>query len=541
MQKRLVIAVALGSLLLTSFFCYPISLKSSSFSGPPTPQQSITLRPGYFQFIEIDSFTNNTWIVYNATTDNPISVALMDQNQFSDFQNIQSDPVSNSIAYQNGTVFNEDLRVSYGHYFLVFYAYSTRAVVNYGYVVYPNTPFSYGALYPMQPTGIASFGIKNDSGYVVPYTVRSSEIVGLANISSLLANNPNAGSYGDNVAGATLQLNANLIVNKTNGLTDTYWVQNTPDFVTSANTVALTDNVWNNSDSIGKMSNQSITSTNSVRGGAVYTSVSHGELAYAYLFNEQNMTYNFPFSFALVENESILKDKGVLVQFGYRLYQNGSLVNSPTFWYDNVTIHTPDAVSAYFDVSGNATTPVGSFYDAELVFAGEGNLEPTQFVNMSSSLGLFFRNDKGDFTSFPSYYSFGGDTGESATGVSVGYSNGIAYLMVGNSNYVYLGNASLNLAQNYRPTSIFSTPQSNGSTSATTTSVNDSGTSYLELGVVLAVVAILVVGVMLVARRKPVPKTTPMYYSAPSLVCPVCGTALPSEALYCSNCGSPQR
>ena len=104
-------------------------------------------------------------------------------------------------------------------------------------------------------------------------------------------------------------------------------------------------------------------------------------------------------------------------------------------WYDNITIHTPDVASAYFEVSGNATTPVGNFYDAELVFAGEGNLEPTQFVNMSASLGLFFKNDiTGDYTSFPSYYSFGGDTGETSTGVNVGYSNGIAYLTVGGSN-----------------------------------------------------------------------------------------------------------
>lgn len=542
MQSRRVLAVALGALLLPSLLCLPISIRSSSFSGLVTPEQSITLRPGYFQFTEIDSFTNSTWIVYNVTSDNPISVALMNQDQFSSFQNIQSDPISNSITYQNGTLFNQDVRVSYGHYFLVFYAYSLRASVNYGYLVYPNTPFSYGALYPLEPTGIASFGIKNDSGYVVPYEVRSSQIVGVANISSLLANNPNAGSYGDNVAGATLQLNANLIVNRSDGLSDVYWVQNTPDFVTSANTVALTDNVWNNTDSIGKMSNHSLTSTNFANGGAVYTTVSHGILSYAYLFNENNMTYRFPFSFGLVESESILKGQGVLVQLGYKLFQNGSLADSPTRWYDNITIHTTDVVSAYFEVSGNATTPVGNFYDAELVFAGEGNLEPTQFLNMSTSLGLFFKNDTtSNYASFPSYYSFGGDTGESATGVSVRYSNGIAYLTVGSSNYVYLGNATLNLAQNYKPYPSFSMLNSSTVTSGTTSNANGGGSNNLAIGVVLIVMIILVVGVVIVVRKKPVPGIDTQLYTVPQLICPVCGTALSSEALYCSNCGSRQR
>ena len=540
MKSRRVLAVALGSLLFASLFSLPVSIRSSSFSGLVTPEQSITLRPGYFQYTEIDSFTNSTWIVYNVTSDNPISVALMNQEQFSSFQNIQSDPISNSVTYQNGTMFNQDVRVSYGHFFLVFYAYSFRAVVNYGYLVYPNTPFSYGALYPLEPTGIASFGIKNDSGYVVPYEVRSSEIVGLTNISSLLANNPNAGSYGDNVAGATLQLNANLVVNRSNGLSDVYWVQNTPDFVTSANTVALTDNVWNNTDSIGRMSNQSLTSTNFANGGAVYTKASHGILSYAYLFNENNMTYRFPFSFGLVERESILKDQGVLVQLGYRLFQNGSIVDLPTRWYDNITIHAPDVASAYFEVSGNSTTPVGNFYDAELVFAGEGNLEPTQFVNMSASLGLLFKNDTtGDYTSFPSYYSFGGDTGETATGVNVGYSNGVAYLTVGSSNYVYLGNASLNLVKDYRPSSSFSTLNASIVTGGTSSNAKGGSNHDLAAGLVLIVVVILAVGVVFMVSRKRVPEVA--LEITPQLICPVCGTVLPSEALYCSNCGTPQR
>ncbi|HVB13052.1 MAG TPA: thermopsin family protease [Nitrososphaerales archaeon] len=555
-QKRLSIIVV--SLLLFSglFLVGYVPIRASTAASTIVPaQQQIDIRSGYYEYVEVDSFSSNTWVVYNVTSDNPISTAIMNSTQFNDFSNTTTDEISNSITYQNGTSVQEDLQIAPGQYFLVFYAFGSRAIVNFGFEVYPNTPLSYGALSSPQPSGIASFGISNDSGTVVPYEIHSSQIVGIANISSFLANNPNAATFGDNVAGATLQLNTNLVVNQTNGLQDVYWVQNTPDFVTSVNAISLTDNIWNNTDLTGFMTNQSLTSPNFANGGAVYASVSNGLTSYAYLFNENNMTYKMPFSFALVENESVLKGQGVLVQLGFRSLQNESLTTSSTYWYDNVTIHAPNVQSAYFEVAGNATTPIGSFYDSELVFAGEGNNEATSLLNMSASLGLFFRNDTTSVLSaFPSYYSFGGDTAESVTNLAVSYSNGIAYVQAGNPNYVYLGKASLTLGSDYKlPSTIFSTPVTTGSTSATAQSSSSgslSGSSvpgYLWLvGFVIIIVVIVGVVALFVSRRRrppdqsvqTFPQTIPMQAS-PS-VCPSCGTLLPAGAAFCSNCGQRQ-
>ena len=533
---------------------------SSAYSTIVPPQQSISLFQGYYDYVEIDSFSNSTWLVYNVTSTYPISTALMNPDQLSSFANVSSDPISNSITYQNGTSAFQDIQIAAGRYFLVFYAYSHRTLVNFGYNVYPNSPFSYGPVAPPQPSGIASYGISNDSGMVVPYEIRTNEIVGLANISSLLSNNPNASFYGDNVAGATLQLNVNLVVNLTNGLKDVYWVQNTPDFVTSANTFALTDNLWNNSDTAGVMSNESVSSTNAAKGAAVYTSVTQGGTSYAYIFGEDNVTYSTPLSFALIENETVQNGAGVLVQFGFRLLQNGTLASSPTYWYDNVTIHAQNVQSAYFDVAGNATTPIGSFYDAELVFAGEGNFETTQFLQMSASLGLFYQNQTtGILTSFPSFYSFGGDTGEAATNVSVVYSNGIGYLSVGNPNYAYLGKSSLTLGPDYRlPSPIFHTPDQAQSitfpstqtstsqlqTTSTTSQVPSFNNELLIAGLVLVIFAVAVFA-MIATRRKPreqvlQPYQLPPVAQASVRPCPYCGTLLPREAAFCSDCGAPQ-
>jgi thermopsin len=559
-EREVFFGVLAALILSTSILLVGLgSFRTSASDTIVPPQQSITLFRGYYDYVEIDSFSSNTWLVYNVTSDYPISTALMNLDQLSSFTNVTSDPISNSITYQNGTSAYQDVQLSPGRYFILFYAYSHRATVAVGYYVYPNTPFSYGEVTPPQPTGIAAFGISNDSGVVTPYVIRTNQIVGLANISSFLANNPNASSFGDNVAGATLQLNANLVVNQTNGLQDVYWVQNTPDFVTSVNAVALTDNLWNNTDYTGYMTNQSVTSPNFANGGAVYASTSQGTTSYAYLFNENNATYSLPFSFALVENETVERGSGVLVQFGFRTLQNGSLSNAPTSWYDNVTIHVPDVQSAYFDVAGNATTPVGSFYDAELVFAGEGNFETTQFLNMSASLGLFYQDQStGSLTSFPSYYSFGGDTGEASTNLTVGYSNGIAYVSVGGSNYSYLGRSSLTLGQNYLlPSAIFNTPNQTEATttfqSSTTASITTSSSTVvssnnfmLYLGVTVVVVIVVAAIAVAATRRKRPPEQVVM--PSPQVVqaetstkqCAYCGTFLPLEAAFCSSCGAPQ-
>ncbi len=552
--ERKLYGLLLATLLFAGMFFALAPLRTTYATSLVPQQEQLILRSNYYEYLEVQSFSNNTWVAYNVTSSSPISVAFMTLSQLDAFSNTSSDDISNSITYQNTTSVVENLQVPSGEYFLVFYAYGSRALVDYGYDVYPNTPYSYGPVPAPEASGIASYGITNDSGVAVPYEVETSQIVGVANISSVLANNPQAPSYGDNVAGMTLQLNTNLVVNETNGLQDIYWVQNTPDFVTSNNVVSLTDNIWNNTDLVGMLTNQSITSTNFANGGAVYTTTSEGVTSYAYLFSENNVTYKLPFSFALVENETVEKGTGVLVQLGFRDLQNGTLTTSPTFWYDNVTIHVPNVESAYYEVAGNATTPIGSFFDSEFVFAGEGNFESTQFLDMSASLGLFYYNEStGSLSSFPTYYSFGADTGESVTNLAVNYSNGIAYVTVGNPNYVYLGGSTLTLPSDYKlPSSIFSAPSTSGA-SSTTTQTTQSSTTAVSLPVpasnndllyaaaAVALVMVVVVAAVLAMRKGKPFEQTVQTFPQTTKTCPYCGTVLPPGAIFCSQCGQAQQ
>jgi thermopsin len=128
---------------------------------------------------------------------------------------------------------------------------------------------------------------------------------------------------------------------------------------------------------------------------------------------------------------------------GAQVLRNGSQPGSPMRWFDELTLHDPTATSAYFYVSGNSTTPEGTFYDTEFVFGGENDGESTNFNQLSASVQLFYDNSTGGALSyFPSYYSFGQDTAESADNIHVVYSDGEAELSPGTVNYVYLGSAS---------------------------------------------------------------------------------------------------
>jgi thermopsin len=469
--------------------------------------QSITIPNGYFIPLEIESLSNATWIVYSVTSNVSISMALMNSNQFNIFNNSNTADISNAINAQNGTSAQEDLQVSFGDYYLVFYDYqnSGTANVTFSTITYPFTPYVAGPITPPEPTGLASFGLYNASGSAIPYTIQTSSIVGTANISSIQAYNSSAPTLSDTVSGATLQLNAELVAIGQNGSEQDYWVQNSPDFVTSVDQVSYNDNVWNNTDINGLLSNSSVTSPN---GPSVFSTGSNDSQGlYYYAYGTNNYTYVTPFDIKLLLNESLVQGQGILVNIGDQAVLNGSSGATPVYWFDNVTISDPSVQRAYFSVNGNDSTPIGTFYDVELVFCGEGNLEETNFTQMSSTLGLYYLNQT-QYSPLPSYYSFGGDTGETANNLHVNYlGNGTASISRGTPNYQYLGGELNPSTTTTSSSSSISTQSSmlSTSSSSTSTSSQSSGATELSEGYFLYLIPVAIVGILgvaLIGRRK---------------------------------------
>lgn len=397
------------------------------------------LAPRYYEYFPVAAFANHTVVQYSVLSNASVSTAFMTAAQFQDFSG-SNGPVSNSISCQNGTKAERSVGVGPGSYMVLVYAYGGTANLTLSISVFPNNPLAYGPLAPPEPTGIASFGLTNESGTANPYAVASTDVIGLASISSLKALNSSAGLAGVNPSGVTLQLNSMLVVDEGGSRAQVYWCQNTPDFVTATSQVALADNVWNASAS-GFLSNDSITS----QGGQGYVSTfqRNGTTQYFYAVEGQNSTYSLPLGLVLLMNATAKQGSGVVVQFGARM--TGGVLGVPgTEWFDNITIHDPSVTGAYFLTDGNYSTPLSTYYDTELVFGGEGNGESTTFSSMAASLGLFYANGTGAIVSpFPSYFGFGQDTQEAAYNLKVSYlGNGEAGVSVGTPHYEYLGSAS---------------------------------------------------------------------------------------------------
>lgn len=449
---------------------------SSSVSGfrdqtqPPLPFNTLVAR-GTFQYFPLTTIAANSLVQFSVSSDNALSTALMSTPQFTSFNNSQSD-LSNSLYLDNATTAQGSLREPVGTFYLVFYAYGRTANVSYNFEVYPTDPYLADPLPAPEPTGIASYGLFNQSGVVKTYEVKTSEVVGVANITSMSAYNATAGLAQSNISGATLQLNSVLLVNETGGNQQSYWIQNTPDFVTSATQVAFADNLWNFSVS-GYLDNNTVTSAD---GGAAYTYPNGATTGYYYSYEGFNMTYTLPLEMILVLNETVKTGVGVVVGYGGLVIEGGQAAG-PIDWFDTVTIHDPTAQSAYYFVTSNATAPDSLFYDTELVFGGEANGEATNFVSMNSTLGMYYASPtNGTLISFPSLYTFGGDTAEGADNLQVSYvGDGVAKVSTGSPDYIYLGTASgtLDLGNS---TSVLTSASSSG-TSASTGQTTSTGAS----------------------------------------------------------------
>ncbi len=472
-----------------------------------------TIYNGYYYSFPIITVSSSSTVSIVVSSDTPLSTALMTSAQFASFNASETD-LSDSLYLVNASSAQDTLKEPIGTYYLVLYAYGSTANVYYNLESNPINPYYYIPFLPPEPTGIASFGLYNTSGNAVPYQVETNEIVGVGDISAMQAYNATASSDQSNISGATLQLNTVLVVNESNGAQQSYWIQNTPDFVTSASVVAFGDNIWNFSVS-GVLSNSTVTST---VGGIVSSFTEDGSTGYYYSYEANNMTYSYPLGIALLEQETMDPGVGVVVGLGAQLFENGGGAVTPVEWFDNATISDPLVQTAYFLVSGSQTTPDGLYYDAELVFAGENNGEATDFTQMSSTLGLFYENSTtSTLQSFPSLFTFGGDTSEAADNLQVSYSgNGFAQVGTGTPNYVYLGQASGTISfplsafnSTLTTTASQSTPSSSVTQTTTSTSSTSSGGGVplfpYQAGTAALFTTLLAATYLLIRRRSPGP------------------------------------
>ena len=369
------------------------------------------------------------------------------------------------------------------------------------------------------PTGIAAFGLENNSGTITPYNVSTSEVIGVANISSIQAYNATAVQCCNaDPSGASLQLNSMLVVNDVSGAQYTYWTQDVMDFVTANSKISYVDNIFNMTGDNADFTNNTISSRNALSNGGVTGGV-YGICDYPPC---ATTPYKLPLHLELVMKETVKSGQGIFVQIGVVPLQNGTASSTNVIWFDNIMISDPNASTAYFYVSGYQYTPTGadsqqgSYYDTELVYCGEYNYEATNFKQLSSTLGLYYVDSSGNVNAFPSYYSFGHDTGETSDNVHVTYyGNGVVQASAGTPTYVYLAGSSTpsgSSTSSSRSSGQSSVTTRSSGSSITTTKPNPPSPPNPAGGIILIVVLILIVAgaFIMVRRRHKLPPPPPL-------------------------------
>ncbi len=349
--------------------------------------------------------------------------------------------------------------------------------------------------------GVVSYGLYNISSKLYPYQVRTNEIVGLVNISALTAYNPTP-QPNSSVYGASLQLNVGL--NKT---LRAYWLQDVVDFNTSGDQYYLLDNIWNNTSPSANVTQGALSGGGNVSLCASCSShVFYVDSYPAYFIN-----YTLPMSLKLVifENQT---PGGVMVSFGYQVLSNGTKkLIGPLIFFDHVLVAGSSngtlLTTPFYQTPGGGGG-AGNYYDSELVFAGESSGENSNFNNINSTMWIYY-NKSGVIVPFPSVYTFGLSTAETATNARVvGDASGGARIVTGMPQFsadLFAPNALTNVATYISNTSSYASLPT--TVPASLPGVPQEGaialiqSDKLEIAAVVVIILVLIVGFLLLRRH----------------------------------------
>lgn len=352
--------------------------------------------------------------------------------------------IVNVLSLLISRFYNSTSKTSFGpNQFVGYHKYYPQGVVSYGLYNSLWIPLSNGAQ-------IASYNLSG-------YQVTTNAIFGCVKISSLSAYtyvpfNMIATSYLSK-SGASLQLNVNLVVDPTDGKPYIYLLQNAMMFNTSGKKYQAGDNILNVSTNHSTIKESAISGNGAPRSEEVY---SNGSMYYAALPN--NLIYN-PYTYDQNERGYIylinsttatsvlnLTFKNYTLPFTYcpiiKIYSSGTYpvvkfgysMNGYSTFFDNVTLLVP-AKKYYLLVTPYKLLPTSNlFYDAEFVFAGEGENENSTFNSLNATGMWLFYYANNTFVPFPSLDSSGWDTGEGATNLQVSQGSNYASVTVGTEN-----------------------------------------------------------------------------------------------------------
>ena len=391
-----------------------INYSLAEFTAPKNELHKQVFYNSYKYNIELSNYSRVgiVWI-----SNNSMNIRATDYN----FYNNQTSAISEwSNYYTMNRGSNNITFISNNPTEIYFYTNITSELVN---------PLNIANLSLPQPIGVVSYGLYNISGELVPYQINTSAIYGIANITDIYGYNKSPPTN-TSINGASLQLNTVVNIVSNSGKVYTYWLQNVAEFNTSAKNYMYGDNIWNFTTNTANVNNKTLIGNGYFETYTQknYNNTSDSVVVYAYpkyIYQNEVVSYNYPLFIAPIIKINYANGKPI-ISFGYES-GNG------WHYYDNVTFNIYSN-NAHLLVTPYYETPSYHYYNSEFVFGGEGNGESTQFNQLNSSLWEYYYSNN-TFIPFPSLFTFGGNTEETATNVKVIKSNVGARVLVGIPTY----------------------------------------------------------------------------------------------------------
>ncbi len=252
------------------------------------------------------------------------------------------------------------------------------------------------------PMGIADYGIGSGG---LPYEYNSSSFEGVINVSSLQTYNSSlTSSYYGYRYGMSFQLNTVLSFTFS-GLKYVYWTQDVAFLNTSNHTLYIIDNVWNFTSANSKIHSSTITGNGQVKS----TEGFYYDLGGSPAGGDSTMKY--PSTLSLRINTTL--SSGVPeVLFQYNAGLGWITFDSPRFTFAN------GASTPAFVVDGNSYTPLGNFYDSELILGGPAGGSQTNANASNLNLTLLYWNGH-NYQAVQNAFNHGSDTAEGIGNVTV--------------------------------------------------------------------------------------------------------------------------
>jgi Thermopsin/Galactose oxidase, central domain len=197
-----------------------------------------------------------------------------------------------------------------------------------------------------------------------------------------------------------------------------FWCQDVFEFFPSERRAAFVSNIWNLSGS-------------SPLGAAIYEHGPNGT-RYADVYVAETLLTNitYPFDLALYLNSTLLDGRDA-VSFSGTLSGPGEFVRAPfdyAVFNSTAPQSAPLSAPAEFSANGMGYDPAGLTNDFELVLGGPGGGSQASLFAANADLGLAYwnpdaRRGVGGYSSIPSAFTYGGETGETASGATVTWSD----------------------------------------------------------------------------------------------------------------------